>query len=238
MTSDKRYVVGIDLGTTNNSVACADLAPDETGSGKIKSFPVHQLVGPGEFAPLSVLPSFLYIPGEYDIAEQDMAAPWTIDQRSREDRNFAGAFARDHGAAVPSRLVSSAKSWLCSKDVDTQARILPWGAGDEVFKVSPVQASAAYLKHIRKAWNVAMGDDEENDLEKQMVILTVPASFDEVARDLTLQAARSAGLGDVILLEEPLAAFYSWLIQHEKLIRKLPDRFQMVGWRKWKIRGI
>jgi len=214
--SDRRYVVGIDLGTTNNSVAYVDLNPDENGPGKIKTFPVAQLVGPGEFAPLSVLPSFLYIPGEYDIAKQDMAAPWTVDQRSRDDRNFAGAFARDHGAAVPSRLVSSAKSWLCNKDVDTRARILPWGAGDEVFKVSPVHASAAYLKHIRKAWNVAMGDEEENYLEKQMVILTVPASFDEVARDLTLQAARSAGLGDVILLEEPLSAFYSWLIQHEK----------------------
>lgn len=216
MISDRRYVVGIDLGTTNNSVAYVDLASSENNPGKIRTFPVHQLVGPGEFAPLSVLPSFLYIPGEYDIAEQDMAAPWTVDQRSRDDRNFAGAFARDHGAAVPLRLVSSAKSWLCNKDVDTRARILPWGAGEDVFKVSPVHASAAYLKHIRKAWNVAMGDEEENYLEKQMVILTVPASFDEVARDSTLQAARSAGLGDVILLEEPLAAFYSWLIEHEK----------------------
>ncbi|BBO73602.1 heat-shock protein [Desulfosarcina widdelii] len=216
MISDRRYVVGIDLGTTNNSVACVDLAPGENKTCKIKTFPIHQLVGPGEFAPLSVLPSFLYIPGEYDIAKQDMAAPWTVDQRSRDDRNFAGAFARDHGAAVPLRLVSSAKSWLCNKDVDTRARILPWGAGEDVFKVSPVHASAAYLKHIRKAWNVSMGDEEENYLEKQMVILTVPASFDEVARDLTLQAARSAGLGDVILLEEPLAAFYSWLIEHEK----------------------
>lgn len=216
MISDRRYVVGIDLGTTNNSVAYVDLAPGENNPGKIRTFPVHQLVGPGEFAPLSVLPSFLYIPGEYDIAKQDMAAPWTVDQRSRDDRNFAGAFARDHGAAVPSRLVSSAKSWLCNKDVDTRARILPWGAGEDVFKVSPVHASAAYLKHIRKAWNVAMGDEEENYLEKQMVILTVPASFDEVARDSTLQASRFAGLGDVILLEEPLAAFYSWLIEHEK----------------------
>jgi len=216
VTSDKRFVVGIDLGTTNNSVSYVDLSSDdENGPGKIETFPIHQLIGPGEFAPLPVLPSFLYIPGEYDIAEQDMAAPWTVDQRSRDDRNFTGAFARDHGAAVPSRLVSSAKSWLCNKDVDTRARILPWGAGDEVFKVSPIHASAAYLKHIRKAWNIAMGDEEESYLEKQMVIITVPASFDEVARDLTLQAARSAGLGDVILLEEPLAAFYSWLIQHE-----------------------
>jgi molecular chaperone DnaK (HSP70) len=187
----------------------------------IQKFAIHQLTGPGEFAPHSVLPSFLYIPGEYDISDQDMTAPWTIDQRSRDDRNFVGTFARDHGGKVPARLVSSAKSWLCNKSVDTRARILPWGAGEEVFKVSPVQASAAYLKHIRKAWNVAMGDDEERYLENQMVVVTIPASFDEVARDMTLEAARMAGLPDVILLEEPLAAFYSWLVRHEK---DWPDR--------------
>ena len=216
LTSESRFVIGIDLGTTNSSVAYVDLEAVENGHPAIQKFPVHQLTGPGEFAPLLVLPSFLYIPGEYDIADQDMAAPWTIDQRCRDDRNFVGAFARDHGAKVPARLVSSAKSWLCSKSVDTQARILPWGAEAEVFKVSPVQASAAYLKHIRKAWNVTMGDDEEHYLENQTVIVTIPASFDEVARDLTLEAARMAGLSDVILLEEPLAAFYSWLIRHEK----------------------
>ena len=215
MTPEKRFVIGIDLGTTNTSVAYVDLTNDRLEPGKIQNLAVPQLTGPGEFAPLSVLPSFLYIPGEYDIAEQDMTAPWRIDQRSRDDRNFVGAFARDHGARVPSRLVSSAKSWLCNKAVDTQARILPWGSGDDVFKISPVQASAAYLKHIRKAWNVAMGEDEEAYLENQLVVLTIPASFDEVARDLTMQAARLAGLGDVILLEEPLAAFYSWLIGHE-----------------------
>ena len=216
MTSESRFVVGIDLGTTNSSVSYVDLGAVDSGRPAIKKFPVHQLTGPGEFTPLSALPSFLYIPGEYDIADQDMAAPWTIDQRSRDDRNFVGAFARDHGAKVPARLVSSAKSWLCNKSADTQARILPWGAGDEVFKVSPVHASAAYLKHIRKAWNVAMGDDEEGYLENQMVVVTIPASFDEVARDLTLEAASMAGLPGVILLEEPLAAFYSWLIRHEK----------------------
>jgi molecular chaperone DnaK (HSP70) len=213
---ENRFIVGIDLGTTNNSVAYVDLEAGGNDRPTIHRFPIHQLTGPGEFAPLAVLPSFLYIPGAYDIAAQDMAAPWRIDQRSRDDRNFVGAFARDHGSKVPARLVSSAKSWLCNKRVDTQARILPWGAGDEVFKVSPVQASAAYLKHVRKAWNVAMGDDEAHYLEHQMVVVTVPASFDEVARDLTLEAARVAGLPDIILLEEPLAAFYSWLIRHEK----------------------
>lgn len=215
MTTESRFVVGIDLGTTNSSISYVNLERVEGSRPVIRKFPVHQLTGPGEFAALPALPSFLYIPGEYDIAGQDMAAPWTIDQRSRDDRNFVGAFARDHGAKVPARLVSSAKSWLCNKQVDNRARILPWGAGDEVAKVSPVHASAAYLKHIRKAWNVAAGDDEDRYLEHQMVVVTIPASFDEVARDLTLEASRLAGLPDVILLEEPLAAFYSWLIRHE-----------------------
>ena len=158
MTSENRFVVGIDLGTTNNSVAFVKLGNVENDRPAIQKFPIDQLTGPGEFAPHSVLPSFLYIPGEYDIADQDMTAPWTIDQRSRDDRNFVGAFARTMAARCRHRLVSSAESWLCNKRVDTRARILPWGAGDEVFKVSPVQASAAYLKHIRKAWNVSMGD--------------------------------------------------------------------------------
>jgi molecular chaperone DnaK (HSP70) len=216
VSPEYRYIVGIDLGTTNSSVSYVDMASCEAERPWIQKFPVHQLTGPGEFGPLPVLPSFLYIPGEYDINEQDMAAPWSVSQRSRDDRNFVGAFARDHGGKVPARLVSSAKSWMCSHQVDTRARILPWGAGDDVFKVSPVHASAAYLKHIRKAWNVAMGDDDELYLEHQMVIVTIPASFDEVARDMTLQACAMAHLDHVILLEEPLAAFYSWLIDHEE----------------------
>ncbi len=215
LSLDRRFIVGIDLGTTNCAVSYVQLDDGVGDRPAIRKFPVPQLTGPGEFGSLPVLPSFLYIPGEYDIADQDMAAPWTVAQRTRDDRNFVGAFARDHGAKVPARMVASAKSWLCNKAVDTHARILPWGAGDEVFKVSPVQASAAYLKHIREAWNVTAGDDDDGRLENQMVVITIPASFDEVARDLTLEAARMAGLPEVFLLEEPLAAFYSWLIGHE-----------------------
>jgi molecular chaperone DnaK (HSP70) len=216
---DARYVIGIDLGTTNCAVAYVDLeaaADQRMDTPKIQLFQVPQLTGPGEFARHPVLPSFLYIPGAYDITAEAMAAPWRIEERQREDRNFAGSFARDHGASVPARLVSSAKSWLCHGAVDRQAPILPWGAPEEVHKVSPVRATAAYLKHIRKAWNVAQKGEEEGLLEHQTVVITVPASFDEVARELTLEAAQLAGLGAVTLLEEPLAAFYCWLAQHEK----------------------
>ena len=158
-----------------------------------------------------MLPSFLlYIPGPYDVARESISVPW----QSRTD-HFAGAFARDHGAKIPARLVSSAKSWLCHPNADKKARILPWGAGEAVYKISPVQATAAFLAHIRQVWNSAKGDDDEQYLENQMVVITVPASFDEVARDLTVEAAAMAGLQNITLLEEPLAAFYSWLMRHE-----------------------
>ncbi len=209
--SDRYYIIGIDLGTTNSAVSYADLHSGEPKSSRIRIFRIPQLTGTGEFSRLRVLPSFLYIPGEYDISETAIRIPW-----STENDNFTGAFARDHGAKVPARLVSSAKSWLCHSNADRRARILPWGAGEEVAKVSPVQATAEYLKHIRKAWNSSQGDDAERYMENQILTITVPASFDEVARDLTLEAAALAGLPQVTLLEEPLAAFYSWLIRHEE----------------------
>ncbi|MBN1930606.1 MAG: hsp70 family protein [Desulfobacterales bacterium] len=207
---EQRYIIGIDLGTTNSAVAYVDLQIDPNHKPRIQLFKVPQLTGPGEFARLPVLPSFLYIPGTYDISKEVITVPWKSG-----NQNFVGAFARDHGAEVPARLVSSAKSWLCHSNVDRKARILPWGAGDEVLKVSPVQATAAYLEHIKRAWNHTKGDEEELYLENQMIIVTVPASFDEVARELTSEAAALAGLTHVTLLEEPLAAFYSWLMQHE-----------------------
>lgn len=216
MNTTNRFVVGIDLGTTNSAVSYVDLEHTGEQKKRIRVFHVPQLTGPGEFTRLKVLPSFLYIPGKYDITREAMAAPWTIEERTRHDKNFAGAFARDHGSSTPARLVSSAKSWLCSRSADRKAPILPWGAGDDVYKVSPVRAAVSYLKHIRKSWNISMGDDDALYMENQDVIITVPASFDEVARDLTLEAAELSGLSGATLIEEPLAAFYSWLIRHEK----------------------
>ncbi len=207
---DKRFIIGIDLGTTNTAVSYVDLQKDLAKKPIIEIFKIPQLTGPGEFSRLPVLPSFLYVPGSYDISREAISIPW-----ESSDNNFVGAFARDHGAKVPARLVSSAKSWLCHSNVDRKARILPWGAGDDVYKVSPVEATASFLQHIKKAWNSTKGDDEELYLENQIIIITVPASFDEVARDLTVDAATMAGLNNVTLLEEPLAAFYSWLIRHE-----------------------
>jgi molecular chaperone DnaK (HSP70) len=214
MTTDiaeRRFIIGIDLGTTNCAVSYVDLQEKRAAAKRIRIFKIPQMTGSGEVNRLPVLPSFLYIPGEFDISREAIVELW-----EGAESNFAGAFARDHGARVPARLVSSAKSWLCHAKVDRQARILPWGADKEVPKVSPVMATAAYLKHIRMAWNHSWGPDDSLHLENQLIVATVPASFDEVARELTLEAAKLGGLNNVILLEEPLAAFYSWLMRHEK----------------------
>lgn len=209
--TDSQYIIGIDLGTTNSAVSYVDLSAAPVSGDRIGTLRIPQLVAEGAVSPLPVLPSFLYLPGPYDISPEAIVSPWKT-----RTADFVGAFARDHGASVPSRLVSSAKSWLCHPRADRRAKILPWGAGNDIPKVSPVTATSRYLSHIRDAWNHSCRDEEDRYLEHQIVILTVPASFDEVARDLTLEAAAQAGLKQVTLLEEPLAAFYNWLCRHEK----------------------
>ena len=209
--SRSRYLVGIDLGTTNCAVAYVDTRGHERPTADIRDFPVPQLVAPGETAPRAMLPSFLYLPGEHELPPGAARLPWNVGS----DR-IVGEFARFQGAKVPSRLVSSAKSWLCHPGIDRQADILPWGSPPEIKKISPVEASAAYLRHIRDAWNDAFAQDDESiRLEQQEVVLTVPASFDEAARELTLEAAKLAQLGAITLLEEPQAAFYCWIVAHK-----------------------
>jgi molecular chaperone DnaK (HSP70) len=203
-----RYVVGIDLGTTNCALAYADTSGLDTGSNPpIVPWPVPQVVALGEVAERPLLPSFLYLAGEKEFAQGAIDLPW----KKKADR-AVGALARDQGAKVPGRLVGSAKSWLSHPGVDRRSPILPWSAPEGVAKVSPVDASAAYLAHLRDAWNATVAGKRSDDrLEAQDVLLTVPASFDAVARELTVEAARSAGLERITLLEEPQAAFYAWL---------------------------
>src|SRR5271167_2615730 len=186
--SRSRYLVGIDLGTTNCAVAYVDTHGRERPTADIRNFPVPQLVAPGETAPRAMLPSFLYLPGEHELPPGAARLPW--NERAEA---IVGEFARFQGAKVPARSVSSAKSWLCHPGIDREADILPWGSPPEIKKVSPVEASVAYLRHIRDAWNDAFAKDNESyRLELQEVVLTVPASFDEAARELTLEAAKLA----------------------------------------------
>src|SRR5579884_2809098 len=206
-----RYLIGIDLGTTNSALAYVDSRhPLHGGRVDLRPFPVPQLVAAGEVKERPLLPSFLYLPGPHDLPPGATALPWD------PGRAFAvGEFARNHGGRVPGRLVSSAKSWLCHAGVDRSAGLLPWSALPDVPRISPVEASARYLHHLVESWNFIMAKDRPEDrLEKQEVVLTVPASFDDVARNLTVEAAHKAGLDNIVLLEEPQAAFYCWLATH------------------------
>ena len=206
-----RYIVGIDLGTTNCAVAYVDTKGRERPTADLRLFEVPQLVAAGETLGRSMLPSFLYLPGPHELPDGATSLPW----RDGSDR-IVGEFARVQGAKVPGHLVGSAKSWLCHPGVDREADILPWGAAPGARKVSPVEASADYLRHIRDAWNARFAaDDPSRRLEAQEVVLTVPASFDEAARELTVEAANRAGLASLTLLEEPQAAFYCWIVSHQ-----------------------
>jgi len=207
------FIIGIDLGTTNSAVAYIDLTREKPQSANypIQFFELPQLVAPGEIADRPVLPSFLYLPGQFELPQDSLSLPWD------KDRNYVVAeFAREQGASVPNRLVSSAKSWLCHAGVNRTDSILPWGAREDIPQISPVEASARYLQHIREAWDhrISRGD-EELAFDQQLIVLTVPASFDEVARELTTAAAQKAGINRLVLVEEPLAAFYAWLSKNE-----------------------
>ena len=205
-----RYLIGVDLGTTNSVVAYIDAyidTPEVADAGPpIRVFPIPQLVAHGEVLTLPALPSFLYFPTEDELSAGAVSATW--------DENppmVTGVLAREQGALVPSRQVSSAKSWLSYPGVDRRAKILPAQAEPPQPMISPVEASARYLMHLRDAWNGAIGTDNETRFEHQEIVLAVPASFDEEARELTVEAARRAGLETLTLLEEPLAAFYAWI---------------------------
>jgi molecular chaperone DnaK (HSP70) len=208
--ANSRYIIGIDLGTTNSAVAYIDTQElARTPAAAIQTFDIPQLVSEGTTAARSLLPSFLYLPGKYELPPGSLSLPWD------PERNYAvGEFARWQGTRVPGRLVSSAKSWLCHPEVNRTAPILPWGAPPEVTKLSPIVASSYYLQHMKEAWNHEMG--KNYPLENQDIVLTVPASFDEVARELTVEAAHEAGLTKLRLLEEPQAALYAWLADHER----------------------
>ena len=204
------YVVGIDLGTTHCALAFVDteLGEEDEGFEEVQVLQISQLVRSGTVGEEALLPSFLYLPGEHELSDDQTELPFDTDQSS-----LVGVFARDQGTKVPDRGVHSSKSWLCHSGVDRRAAILPWDSDPaEVEKISPLEAQIRLLKYLRAAWDSTV-EAEEHTLAKQDVYLTVPASFDPTARELTVEAARAAGLERVTLLEEPQAAFYAWLEQ-------------------------
>ncbi len=198
------YIVGIDLGTSNCAVAFADVAAGAAAS--VADFPIVQLQRPGQAGSQPLLPSTLYTPAAGELPAGAARLPW-----GDSGPWIIGEFARWQGARVPGRLVASAKSWLCHPGVDRTAAILPWGAPTDVEKIAPTKASAALLAHLASAWNAT---HPRAALAEQEVVITVPASFDEVARALTVTAAREAGLQHFTLVEEPQAAFYDFTSRH------------------------
>ena len=203
------YVIGIDLGTTTSALAYTEIRPDADplDTPDVRLMDIPQLVNPGEVRDEPLLPSSLYIPGQTDFPAGSLALPWNA-----EPEFVAGQLAQKRGVENSGRLVASAKSWLSHSGVDRTAPILPWNAPEGVRKISPVDASARFLEHMRQAWDHKMPDAPFNE---QQILVTVPASFDAVARELTLQAAERAGYGGVTLLEEPQAAFYAWIDRHK-----------------------
>ncbi|HUA20799.1 MAG TPA: Hsp70 family protein [Bryobacteraceae bacterium] len=201
----EQYIIGIDLGTTNSALACAPAGGDANES-RVTVFEIPQLVNPGEVRDEPLLPSFLYLPSSSDFPAGSIALPW-------EDapHYVTGTLAQKRGAEVAGRLVASAKSWLCHAGVDRTAPILPPNAPEGLERISPVEASRQYLEHLRAAWDSKMPNAP---FQQQQVLVTVPASFDAVARDLTLKAAEQAGYTNLLLLEEPQAAFYAWIERH------------------------
>lgn len=204
-----RYLVGIDLGTTNSALAYIDLAEQPR---RLRDFPMPQLVGPGDVAERPTLPSLHHHVSEHELPRGATHLPWLPE--GEQPSYIVGELARAQAQAVPGRSIASAKSWLCHPRVDRLQDILPWGGSPDVPRLSPVETSARFLRHMLAAFCHARGVAPA-ELE---IVLTVPASFDEVARELTVEAARRAGiaLGQLTLVEEPQAAFYHWLEGHAR----------------------
>ena len=208
----QRFTVGIDLGTTHCVLSYADLANLDDDEFSQQVMPIPQLSAPGTVEDYLQLPSFIYQAHEAELAAGAAALPWT-----NKPQHLVGEIARNLGSKTPIRLVSSAKSWLCHSGVDCKAPILPSDAPEEVERISPFQATVAYLQHLKNAWQHQYPDAP---MEQQDVVITVPASFDPAARELTVEAARVVGLGHAILLEEPQAALYSWIEKNNKNWRR------------------
>ena len=205
----KQFILGIDLGTSNSCLSLCEVETRQT-----RGIDITQVLGPGVIGEKPLLPSVLYIPASGEYAEGSFVLPWDDAESAG---SVVGTFARERAALVPDRLVTSAKSWLCNPHVDRRAPILPWQSDLAAAKVSPLEASRRYLAHMRSAALHAFAQDGiDATLDDCHVVLTVPASFDEVARSLTHEAAVAAGLGEVTLLEEPQAAFYAWIAHSEE----------------------
>jgi molecular chaperone DnaK (HSP70) len=198
-----KFIIGIDLGTTNCTLAYA--SQEEGDDVQIEQFDISQLTAAGTQTDDLSLPSFIYFPLSEEIKAKQAAISWD------SANNFCiGTYARNRGAELPSRLIASSKSWLCHNGIDRREAVLPFGSGEVIDKISPLDACSMLLSHLREAWDSKMSEK----FVEQQILITVPASFDPAARQLVQEATVKAGYPEVILLEEPQAAFYAWLNMH------------------------
>jgi hypothetical protein len=208
-----RFSLAIDLGTSNSAIAIGDLE-----SGETRIIEIAQTLGPNQIGEMPTLPSAVYIPHSQEFPQSSFPLPWN----DAGERAIIGQFARERGALVPDRLAISAKSWLSNPHIDPKQRILPWRSDIAEEKLSPFECSCLYLRYLRDAFlHSERTQGRDWDLSEGEIVVTVPASFDEVARSLTAEAAKTAGLEDVTLLEEPQAAFYAWMVQTHREWRNL-----------------
>ncbi|CUI17330.1 putative chaperone protein dnaK [Candidatus Protochlamydia naegleriophila] len=213
MKNKASYIIGIDLGTTNCTLAYTPIQAEGHAVPSITQAELPQIIGANtQGAPLS-LPSFIYYPLEEELSARVAAIEWDLS------RPYAiGAFARDRGSELPARLVASAKSWLCHTGIDRRQAILPFESEEIASKISPLEACSEILRHLREAWDF---NKSEAPFVDQHILITVPASFDPNARQLVQEAAEKAGYPEIVLLEEPQAAFYAWLHAHAKNWREV-----------------
>ncbi|WP_261833139.1 Hsp70 family protein [Vibrio ishigakensis] len=200
MSESAKYILGIDLGTTHSVLSYTEKHLEDAS---VEIMPIPQLTAPGQVESLNQLGSFIYQASEHEMGEGSRSLPWTTTSEA-----LVGAVARKLGSKTPLRLVASAKSWLCHSAVNRREAFLPAGSPEEIAKVSPLRATELYLQHLKNAWDHA---NPEHPLTSQDVTITVPASFDPAARDLTAEAARNLGIEHLTLLEEPQAALYNWI---------------------------
>jgi len=196
----KKFCLGIDLGTSNCVMALSDIEKEA-----LSVVPITQIISPGTVGEIDLFPSSLYIPNKNEFPEDSLRLPW-----SSNSDYVAGIFARNHGSLVPDRLITSAKSWLCNHHIDRKGGVLPWKSESIKEKFSPFETTRIYLEHIRSSFDLNQ-ETTLASIDDCQVIVTVPASFDEIARSLTYEAAAAAGINEVALLEEPQAAFYAWI---------------------------
>ena len=224
MVATSKFSIGIDLGTTNSALAYTEFKKSEQDVAGVNILEIPQITDPGICETKKLLPSFVYLPAKGELPAGSLKLPW-----GQEKTFCVGEFAKKQGALVPTHLVTSAKSWLSNQNSERRDKNLPFKAGEDVQKISALEASSLYLKHLQEAWNLQFAKkDEDSRLENQSIVLTVPASFDALARELTLEAAKEVGFKKVTLLEEPQAAFYAWLESQKTNWRDLVEEGDVI----------